>query len=87
MRASNFNQIDWETKMCGDQVRYIQHQKYVFNYLILEDVISIKYMEYPESPQISSSHADDTHPASHFYISPLKPLVGVEDTDTNGNTS
>ena len=24
---------------------------------------------------------------SHLYVSPLKPLVGDEDTDTNGNTS
>ena len=24
---------------------------------------------------------------SHLYILPLKPLVGVQDTDTNGNTS
>ena len=24
---------------------------------------------------------------SHLYVSPLKPLVGVEDTDTNGNIS
>ena len=24
---------------------------------------------------------------SHLYVSPLKTLVGVEDTDTNGNTS
>ena len=26
-------------------------------------------------------------PVSHLYVLPLNPLVGVEDTDTNGNTS
>ena len=31
--------------------------------------------------------AEMTVTISHFYVSPLKPLVGVEDTDNNGNTS
>ena len=27
------------------------------------------------------------NPMSHLYVSPLKALIGVQNTDTNGNTS